>query len=177
MPIREGLVLLVYIFSSEVGRGDIPRAKPKTYRLTPKIITSKLTPNSTAVTWVAVEKILLENETQKVIMANMTVMYHFFALEKFMGFSGSLGPSQPTICVMGSTHDNGLLEWGNVASMSFSESRLASRSGCDEEWTDAAGEWVVVFTAVSVGDSRVFWCSLKNSVEGRGEAIFYLRGE
>jgi hypothetical protein len=59
--------------------GDVPNAKPRTYNDTPRIITSLLTSNSIDVTVVAVENTLLENETQNVMIASMTVIHHFFA--------------------------------------------------------------------------------------------------
>jgi hypothetical protein len=46
---------------------------------------------------------LLANETQNVTRPSTIVIHHFFARGKFMGFEGSLGPSHPTILVMGST--------------------------------------------------------------------------
>jgi hypothetical protein len=82
-----------------------------------------------------------------------------------MGFSGSLGPSHPTIWVTGSMHDKGLASGEAVAdSMSLSDCRPASRSGSDSVivWIEAAGEGFLVLTAVSGGESNDIDCGVKH---------------
>jgi len=131
---------------------NLPHANPNTYRLTPRIITSRLIPNSSAVTVVAVEKTLLENETQNVIAANDIVITHFFDRGKFMGFAGSSSPSQSTMCVTGSAHARTCCARDSTFSvlMLFSRSR-SSLLPC----MDGACEGAAVLTAVSGGESHI----------------------
>jgi hypothetical protein len=134
--------------------GDIPHANPSTYKLTPRIITSRLIPNSLAVTVVAVENTLLENETQNVIAANDIVMIHFFDRGKFIGLAGSSSPSQPTTWVMGSAQARTCCTRDNTFSVVIAFSRSRSRSSL-LQCIDGACEGAAVLTAVSGGESHV----------------------
>jgi hypothetical protein len=132
------------------GKIYVPHANPRTYRLTPRIMTSRLTPNSTAVTCVAVENTELAKDTQNVIIAVTIVIRHFFALDQFMGFSGSSGPFQPTIWVTGSTQPKASCR---ACDARFSAAVPSSMSSPSID-TEGAREGAAVLTAVCVGDSK-----------------------
>ena len=55
-----------------------PKAKPRTNKPVPRVVTSRGTPNSLAVTPVAVLKTLLAKVTTKVIEPSKTAKTHFF---------------------------------------------------------------------------------------------------
>ena len=72
-----------------VVRGALPTPNPKTYRPTPSVMTSSLTPNLTDVSPNVVEKTLEPKLTVNVMNPELTTINHFFDGEKFVGFCGS----------------------------------------------------------------------------------------
>jgi hypothetical protein len=131
-----------------------PYANPRTYKLTPRIITSRLAPNSFAVTVFAVEKTLLANETVRVMNAVTIVIVHFLDREKFIGFCGSSGPSHPTIWVTGSAHASTCTA-SSVLDIRFSISIMFSITPSSLVWIEGTRDGTAVLTAVSEGDTHV----------------------
>ena len=104
---------------------------------------------------VAVLNTELANETQNVMIAVTIVIRHFLLLGKFIGFSGSSGPSQLTRWVAGSIHDRGFeddfsfSDWPASRSMFWSWALVADE---DSPWMEVVREGAAVLTAVSGGE-------------------------
>jgi hypothetical protein len=81
-----------------------PRANPTTYKLTPRIMTSWLTPNSVAVTVVAVDQTELPNETTKVIQARIMIVYQRYALDQFRASTKDYSQLCASHMILGSSH-------------------------------------------------------------------------
>lgn len=82
-----------------------------------------------------------------------------------MGFSGSSGPSQPTICVTGSTHPNSFSSCAAASTERFSAEVPSSRSSVSLARIEGAREGTAVLTAVSGSESKI---SLSMGVEDSG---------
>jgi hypothetical protein len=125
-----------------------PTLKPRTNKEVPRIMTSGETWKSLAVAIVAVLKTDEANVMTKVVLPRASVMVHLRALEKFMGFSGSPGPSHSMI--LGSLVAGGLGDRRRDSCFSMSRSVLLL------DWACGWMSWLCVRDTSSISFSLSF---------------------